>query len=83
MTTCLYPDPAEYPDDEYPPEHMGTEWRTSETCSHDWCAEVAGWQRQWAAERPYRESMALAREDLDMAHASEPELMEAIQWQLK
>lgn len=83
MTTCLYPDPDAYPDMDEPPEHMGSEWRTSETCDHDWCIEVAGWSRQWNAERGQRESIAIARTDLDMPHASESEVSTAILLRLK
>ena len=83
MNVCLYPDRDAYPERDEPPEGMGDEWRTSETCDHEWCAEVDGWQRQWAGERQYRESMALARSDLDMAYASEREVASAILERLK
>lgn len=83
MTECMYP--VREPDDDSPepPEYMGSEWRTSETCEHDWCIDVAGWTRQWNAERGQRESLAIARADLDMPFASESELMAAIQVGLK
>lgn len=80
MVECLYP-VQEHEDDSLP-EGMD-EWRTSPECSHDWCIEVWGWQRQWNAERSHRESLAIAREDLDMAHATDDELSVGILLGLK
>lgn len=58
---------------------------------HDDCAECqsemeASYREHlgsYKAERQQRESIAIAREDLDMPNADERELMEAIQWRLK
>lgn len=77
MTTCILPDRDDYPDQEYPPEEMGEEWRTAPECSHDYCAQVAAWSREYAAERGYRESLAIARQDLDMPHATDAEVATA------
>jgi hypothetical protein len=77
---CVNP-VREEPDAELP--EGWDEWRESETCTHDHCVEVDGWSRQYAAERPYRESLELARRDLDMPYADERHLNTAIYLRLK
>lgn len=58
---------------------------------HSECADcqaemLASWNEHvgsWRAERQYRESIAIARELLDMPYADERDLMDAIQVSLK
>jgi hypothetical protein len=56
---CRYP---EQDDRRFPPEGWD-EWKTAETCDHEYCIEAAQAFASWPAERSYRESVQLAAED--------------------
>jgi hypothetical protein len=81
MATCVYPDRDSYLTDELP--EGWDEWRAGDTCEHDDCREIEGYARSYQAEAKHRESIAIAREDLDMPFAPERDLMIAIQLNLK
>lgn len=52
MVTCIYPE-DQFEEGGSPPEGFD-EWRTSETCSHEYCIEAADILRDYRATRaPY------------------------------